>query len=67
LIKKIIFLFQIFVIYFLSINISFADIQTNLINKITATKTLSFNFKQQIAEKNRNWKMHYQIPIIDEM
>jgi len=51
LIKKIIFLFQIFVIYFLSINISFADLQTNLINKITATKTLSFNFKQKIAEK----------------
>ena len=50
-IKKIIFLFQIFVIYFLSINISFADLQTNLINKITATKTLSFNFKQKIAEK----------------
>ena len=50
-IKKIIFLFQIFLIYFLSINISFADLQTNLINKITATKTLSFNFKQKIAEK----------------
>ena len=50
-IKKIIFIFQIFVIYFLFINISFADLQTNLINKIAATKTLSFNFKQKIAEK----------------
>ena len=50
-IKKIIFLVQFFLIYFLPINISFADLQTNLINKITATKTLSFNFKQKIAEK----------------
>jgi len=64
LIKKIIFLFQIFVIYFLFINISFADLQTNLINKITATKTLSFNFKQKIAEKEEVGSCVIKYPLL---
>jgi len=64
LIKKIIFLFQIFVIYFLSINISFADLQTNLINKITATKTLTFNFKQKIAEKEEVGSCVIKYPLL---
>ena len=63
-IKKIIFLFRIFVIYFLSINISFADLQTNLINKITATKTLSFNFKQKIAEKEEVGSCVIKYPLL---
>ena len=63
-IKKIIFLFQIFVIYFLSINISFADLQTNLINKITATKTLSFNFIQKIAEKEEVGSCVIKYPLL---
>ena len=63
-IKKIIFLFQIFVIYFLSINISFADLQTNLINKITATKTLSFNFKQKIAENEEVGSCVIKYPLL---
>ena len=63
-IKKIIFLFQIFVIYFLSINISFADLQTNLINKITATKTLSFSFKQKIAEKEEVGSCIIKYPLL---
>jgi len=64
LIKKIIFLFQIFVIYFISINITFADLQTNLINKITATKTLSFNFKQKIAEKEEVGSCVIKYPLL---
>ena len=63
-IKKTIFLFLIFVIYFLSINISFADLQTNLINKITATKTLSFNFKQKIAEKEEVGSCVIKYPLL---
>ena len=63
-IKKIIFLFQIFLIYFFSINISFADLQTNLINKITATKTLSFNFKQKIAEKEEVGRCVIKYPLL---
>ena len=64
LVKKIIFLSQIFVIYFLSINISFADLQKNLINKITATKTLSFNFKQKIAEKEEIGSCVIKYPLL---
>jgi len=64
LIKKIIFLFKIFLIYFLFINISFADLQTNLINKITATKTLSFNFKQKIAEKEEIGSCVIKYPLL---
>ena len=63
-IKKIIFLFQIFVIYFVPTNISFADLQTNLINKITATKTLSFNFKQKIAEKEEIGSCLIKYPLL---
>ena len=63
-IKKIIFLFQILLIYFIFINISFADLQTNLINKITATKTLSFNFKQKIAEKEEVGRCVIKYPLL---
>ena len=63
-IKKTIFASQIFVIYFLFINISFADLQTNLINKITATKTLSFNFKQKIAEKEEVGRCVIKYPLL---
>ena len=63
-IKKAILLFQIFTIYFFSINISFADLQTNLINKITATKTLSFNFKQKIAEKEEVGSCVIKYPLL---
>ena len=63
-IKKIIFLFQIFLIHFLTINISFADLKTNLINKITATKTLSFNFKQKIAEKEEVGNCVIKYPLL---
>ena len=63
-IKKIIFLFQIFLISFLSINISFADVQKNLINKIIATKTLSFNFKQKIEEKEEVGSCVIKYPLL---
>ena len=63
-IKKIIFLFKIFVIYFISTNTSFADLQSNLINKITTTKTLSFNFKQKIAEKEEIGSCIIKYPLL---
>ena len=64
LIKKIIFIFQILLIHLLSINISVADLQTKLINKITATKTLSFNFKQKIAEKEEFGSCVIKYPLL---
>ena len=63
-IKKIIFIFQIFIFYFFFINISFGDLQTNLINKITATETLSFNFKQKIAEKEEVGSCVIKYPLL---
>ena len=63
-IKKIILLFKIFLIYFFTINISFADLQKDLINKITATKTLSFDFKQRIAEKEEVGSCVIKYPLL---
>jgi len=62
--KKIIFLFQIIFIYIIFISISFADLQKKLINKITATKTLSFNFKQKIAEKVEFGNCYIKYPLL---
>ena len=62
--KKIIFFLQIFIVYFVVINISFADLQKDLINKITATKTLSFNFKQKIAEKEEMGSCVIKYPLL---
>ena len=62
--KKLIFFFQIIFIYILFLSISFADLQKNLINKITATKTLSFNFKQTIAEKVEFGNCYIKYPLL---
>ena len=62
-IKKLNFLFNIFFIYFFLTNTTFADLQTDLINKLSETNTLSFNFKQKIAEKEEtgNCFIKYQL------
>ena len=62
--KKLIFLFQIIFIYIIFVSISFADLQKKLINKITATKTLSFNFKQKIAEKEEMGSCVIKYPLL---
>ena len=63
-IKKIFFLFKILFIYLFSIGISSADLQKNLINKLTATKTLSFTFKQKIAEKEEVGNCFIKYPLL---
>ena len=63
-IKKIIFLFQIIFIYILFLSISFADLQKNLINKLTATKTLSFDFKQKISDKEEIGNCFIKYPLL---
>ena len=50
-IKKLFFLLKIFFLYLLFINIALADLQKNLINKLTAIQTLTFDFKQKIEDK----------------
>ena len=62
--KKFNLIFQILFIYFFCINISFADLQEKLINKVEATKTLSFNFKQKIAEKEDIGNCYIKYPLL---
>jgi len=64
LIKKSFFLLNIFFVYLFSTSVSLADLQKNLINKITATKTLSFNFKLNIAEKVEFGNCYIKYPLL---
>ena len=63
-IKKLFFFFNIFVIYWFSVNFSFADLQKNLINKLTATKTLSFDFEQKIADTEEIGNCFIKYPLL---
>ena len=63
-IKKLFFLFYIFFIYLFSVNISIADLQTNLIKKLTATQTLSFDFKQKISNKEEAGNCFIKYPLL---
>ena len=62
--KKLFFLFPIFFIYLFSVNTSLADLQNDLINKITATKTLSFNFRQKIANNVEIGHCYIKYPLL---
>ena len=63
-IKKSFFLLNIFFIYLFSASVSLADLQKNLINKLTATKTLSFDFKQKISDKEEVGKCFIKYPLL---
>ena len=63
-IKKLFFLLKIFFFYLLSINISLADLQKNLINKLTATQTLTFDFKQKIEDKEETGNCFIKYPLL---
>jgi len=64
LIKKSFFLLNIFFIYLFSTSVSLADLQKNLINKLTATKTLSFDFKQKISDKEEIGNCFIKYPLL---
>ena len=64
LIKRIFFIFSFFFIYFLSTNTSLADLQTDLINKFKEVKTLSFNFKQKIANEEEVGNCFIKYPLL---
>ena len=63
-IKKSFFLLNILFIYLFSASVSLADLQKNLINKLTATKTLSFDFKQQISDKEEIGNCFIKYPLL---
>ena len=62
--KKIFFLLKIFFLFLLSTNIILADLQKNLINKLTATQTLTFDFKQKIADKEEIGNCFVKYPLL---
>ncbi len=62
--NKLIFFFKIIFIYIVFTSFSFADLQKNLINKITSTKSLSFNFEQKISEKIEFGKCYIKYPLL---
>ena len=62
--KKIFFLLKIFFLFLLSINIVLADLQKNLINKLAATQTLTFDFKQKIADKEEVGNCFVKYPLL---
>ena len=47
-----------------STNVSSADLQKNLINKLTAIKTLSFDFKQKISDKEEIGNCFIKYPLL---
>ena len=63
-IKKKNFSLNILFIYLLSTNIAVADLQKNLINKLTGTKTLSFSFKQNISNQNETGVCFIKYPLL---
>ena len=63
-IKKSFFLLNIFFVYLFSTSASLADLQKNLINKLTATKTLSFDFKQKISDKEEIGNCFIKYPLL---
>ena len=46
------------------INVSYADIQKKIINKVTSIKTLSFNFEQQIGDRKEIGKCAIKYPLL---
>ena len=63
-VKSLFFALNICIIYLFSIGISLADLQKNIINKLTATKTLSFNFIQKISDKEETGICFIKYPLL---
>ncbi len=63
-IKKLLFFIKILFLYQLSISICLADLQKNIINRLTATQTLTFNFKQKISDNEENGICFIKYPLL---
>ena len=63
-IKKKLFVFHILFIYLIFVTVAFADLQKNLIDKLTSTKTLSFDFKQRISDKEETGVCFIKYPLL---
>ena len=63
-IKKLFFLLKILFIYHSFISICLADLQKNIINKLIETQTLTFDFKQKIADKEEAGNCFIKYPLL---
>ena len=63
-IKKKLFIFHILFIYLILVTAAFADLQKNIIDKLTSTKTLSFDFKQRISDKEETGVCFIKYPLL---
>ena len=63
-IKTLFFIFKIFFLYQLFISICLADLQKDIINKLTATQTLTFDFKQKISDKEEIGNCFIKYPLL---
>ena len=62
--NKIFFLFLVFIFFLFSISISHANLKKNLIEKLSSTNTLSFDFKQIIAGKKEEGICFIKYPLL---
>ena len=63
-IKKIYLFFKIILISFFFVNVSYADLQNDLINKLISTETLSFDFNQKISKKEEMGSCFIKYPLL---
>ena len=62
--KKRIFFIKIILCFFVTTNLVHADLQKNLINKLILTETLTFNFKQKIANEQEKGTCFIKYPLL---
>jgi len=62
--KNFSFILKIILFYQLLISICLADLQKNIINKLTGTQTLSFTFKQKISDKVEYGNCFIKYPLL---
>ena len=63
-IKKLFFPFKILFLYHLLIGICLADLQKDIINKLTTTQTLTFDFRQKISDKEEVGNCFIKYPLL---
>ena len=63
-IKKINILLKVSLIFFLSTANVFAELKEELIKKLILTKTLSFDFKQKVEEKEERGSCFIKYPLL---
>ena len=63
-IKKLFFFLKIFLFYQISISYSLADLQKNIVDQLSKTETLIFDFKQKIADKEEEGNCFIKYPLL---